>query len=154
MTSEELYEKAKTDAAARLKNYRKVDQTDAQVLISPAMFRKLSILNGWNDAKEDAYNLLESDDELSIEDEMYAYSVVMQPLKYIHFGYDFINQLQVPIYDKMSLATIFKRVAKGRDLEVLYNYMNTNDVDMIKFDTATKVGNGQEEFLIQSRRRN
>lgn len=83
---------------------------------------------------------MESDEPLSLEDELYAYSVVMQPLKYIHFGYDFINGLQIPIYDKMSLATVFKRVAKGRDLQKVYDLMNDKDVDMVKFDTSVKSG--------------
>ena len=64
----------------------------------------------------------------------------MQPLKDIYFGYDFFNGLQVTIYDKMSLATVFKRVAKGRDLQKVYDFMRDNDVDMIKFDTAVKSG--------------
>ena len=151
LTDEELFEKAKIDANNRLANYNKVDQTDAQVLISPAMFRKLSILNGeWNDAKEEALNMLESDDELTVDEEMFAYSVIMQPLKYIHFGYDFKNQLQTPIYDKMSLATVFKRIAKGRDLMHVYDLMKNGDIDMIKFDTATKVGNKQKTSLYDS----
>lgn len=141
LTDEELKQKVIDDTEARLGGYLGVDQTDAQVLISPKMFRKLSIMNGeWTDEKETAYELLQSDDELTVEKELQAYSVVMQPLKYIHFGYDFINGLQVPIYDKMSLATVFKQVAKGRDLQKVYDFMADNDVDMIKFETAVKSG--------------
>lgn len=141
MTDEQLKEEVVKEADKRLNGYLETDQTDAQVLISPKMFRKLAIMNGeWNGEKEEAYNLMESDEPLSLEDELYAYSVVMQPLKYIHFGYDFINGLQIPIYDKMSLATVFKRVAKGRDLQKVYDLMNDKDVDMIKFDTSVKSG--------------
>lgn len=141
MTDEQIKEEAEKEAKRRLNGYLETDQTDAQVLISPKMFRKLAIMNGeWNEEKEAAYDLMESDEDLTIEQELEAYSVIMQPLKYIHFGYDFFNGLQVPIYDKMSLATVFKRVAKGRDLQKVYDFMRDNDVDMIKFDTAVKSG--------------
>lgn len=141
MTDEQIKEEALKEADKRLNGYLETDQTDAQVLISPKMFRKLAIMNGeWNEEKEAAYDLMESDEDLTIEQELEAYSVIMQPLKYIHFGYDFFNGLQVPIYDKMSLATVFKRVAKGRDLQKVYDFMRDNDVDMIKFDTAVKSG--------------
>lgn len=141
MTDEQLKEEVVKEADKRLSKYLSTDQTDAQVLISPKMFRKLAIMNGeWNEEKEEAYNLMESDEPLSLEDELYAYSVIMQPLKYIHFGYDFINGLQIPIYDKMSLATVFKRIAVGRDLQKVREFMDTNDVDMVKFETAVKSG--------------
>lgn len=141
MTDEQIKEEVEKEADKRLNGYLETDQTDAQVLISPKMFRKLAIMNGeWNEEKEAAYDLMESDEDLTIEQELEAYSVIMQPLKYIHFGYDFFNGLQVPIYDKMSLATVFKRVAKGRDLQKVYDFMRDNDVDMIKFDTAVKSG--------------
>lgn len=141
MNDEELKQEVVKEADRRLNGYLETDQTDAQVLISPKMFRKLSILNGeWNERKEEAYNLMESDEPLTLEEELQAYTVVMQPLKYIHFGYDFFNGLQVPIYDKMSLATVFKRVAKGRDLQRVYDLMRDQDIDMIKFDTAVKSG--------------
>lgn len=141
MTDEQLKEAAVEESDKRLRGYLETDQTDAQVLISPKMFRKLSIMNGeWTAEKEVAYELMESDKELTLDEELEAYSVIMQPLKYIHFGYDFFNGLQVPIYDKMSLATVFKRVAKGRDLQKVYDLMNDNDIDMIKFDTAVKSG--------------
>ena len=141
LTDDKLKEKVIKAAEARLGNYLHTDQTDAQVLISPQMFRKLSIMNGeWDDVKEAAYELMESDKELTVEEELQAYTVIMQPLKYIHYGFDFFNGLQVPIYDKMSLATVFKRVAKGRDLEKIYNLMQEKDIDMFKFETAVKSG--------------
>ena len=141
MSDEELKQEVLKEADKRLSGYLETDQTDAQVLISPKMFRKLAIMNGeWNQEKEEAYNLMESDEPLTLEQELQAYTVVMQPLKYIHFGYDFLNGLQIPIYDKMSLSTVFKRVAKGRDLQKVYDFMAENDVDMVKFDTAVKSG--------------
>ncbi|UVX68500.1 MAG: hypothetical protein [Bacteriophage sp.] len=67
----------------------------------------------------------------------------MQPLKYVHFGYINSDGNRIPIYDKMSLATIFRRTAVNRDLQQMYDYMKDNDVDMIKMNSATKSGNMQ-----------
>ena len=47
----------------------------------------------------------------------------------------------IPIYDKMSMFTVFKRIAKDRDLEKLYNKMKLQNIDMVKFDTVVKSGN-------------
>ena len=140
---EELFELAKEDANQRLKGYLKTDPTDAQVWISPKMFRKLSIMNGeWSAEKEKAYNLLESDAVLTVEQEEQALALVMQPLKYVHYGFMFNSKgLKIPVYDKMSLATIFKRMVKGTNLKPMYDYMLENDVDMIKMESAVKSGN-------------
>ena len=140
---EELFELAQKDAEKRLGGYLSTDPTDAQVWISPAMFRKLSILNGeWSKAKEEAYNLLESDEPLTEEQELKANLLVMQPLKYVHYGFMYNSKgLKVPVYDKMSLATVFRRNVKGTNLKQMYDYMTQNDVDMVKMESAVKSGN-------------
>lgn len=144
LTDKEIYEKAQKDADNRLSGYNDVDPTDAQVWISPTMFRKLSIMNGdWNEDKQRAFDLLESDEQLSLEQEIELHNIVMQPLKYVHFGYINSDGNRIPIYDKMSLATIFRRTAVNRDLQQMYDYMKDNDVDMIKMNSATKSGNMQ-----------
>lgn len=139
----ELYQMAIEDAKKRLGGYLKTDPTDAQVWISPKMFRKLAILNGeWSKAKEEAYKLLESDKKLTEEEELKANLLVMQPLKYVHYGFMYNSKgLKIPVYDKMSLATVFRRNAVGTDLKAMYDYMIENDVDMIKMETAVKSGN-------------
>lgn len=143
LSKDELYTKAQEDAGRRLDGYLGTDPTDAQVWISPKMFRKLSIMNGeWSSAKEQAYKLLESDKELSADEEAQALALVMQPLKYIHYGFMYNSQgVKVAVYDKMSLATLFKRNVKGTKLEAMYNHMIDNDVDMVKMETAVKSGN-------------
>lgn len=139
----ELYQMAIEDAKKRLGGYLSTDPTDAQVWISPKMFRKLAILNGeWSKAKEEAYKLLESDKKLTEEEELKANLLVMQPLKYVHYGFMYNSKgLKIPVYDKMSLATVFRRNAVGTDLKAMYDYMIENDVDMIKMETAVKSGN-------------
>jgi hypothetical protein len=41
----------------------------------------------------------------------------------------------------MSLATVFKRNARGTNLKPMYDYMIQNDVDMVKMESAVKSGN-------------
>ena len=112
------------------------------------MFRKLAILNGeWSAVKEEAYKLLESDDVLTEEQELKANLLIMQPLKYVHYGFMYNSKgLKVPVYDKMSLATVFKRNAKGTNLKPMYDYMTKNDVDMIKMESAVKSGNRPKQM--------
>lgn len=140
---EQLFEMAQQNAEERLGGYLSTDPTDAQVWISPVMFRKLSILNGeWSAAKEEAYKLLESDEPLTEEQELKANLLVMQPLKYVHYGFMYNSKgLKIPVYDKMSLATVFKRNARGTNLKPMYDYMIQNDVDMVKMESAVKSGN-------------
>jgi hypothetical protein len=127
----------------------KVDQTDAQVYISPEFYRELNIrLGEWNDEKQQAFNLLQSDEELTIEQEVKARNIVMQPLKFVYFGYDFTDGSAVPDYDKMSMAVLFRKFTKGTQLDELLDrmeakgkYSNLDKIDQVKFDSAVKVGN-------------
>lgn len=145
LTIDQVYDLARKDAEERLSGFKKVDQTDAQTYISPEMFRKINIMIGqWTKEKEAAYQLLESDKELTLEEELQAYNDVdFHVLKMVYMGPSFENGMAIPTYDKMSLATVFKRMAKGRDLEVLYNVMEDNNLQFLKFDTAVKAGNRQ-----------
>lgn len=140
---EELFNMAKEDAERRLSGYLDNDPTDAQVWISPKMFRKLAIMNGeWNAAKQRAYDLLMSGNTLTIEQELEAQALVMQPLKYIHYGFRFnANGLKVPTYDKMSLSTLYPSTVNGTRIKPLYDYIMANDIDMVKMDSAVKSGN-------------
>ena len=140
---EELYDLAKQDTERRLAGYLDNDPTDAQVWISPYMFRKLAIMNGeWNSAKENAFNLLMSEEQLTVDQELEAQALVMQPLKYIHYGFRFNEDgLKVPIYDKMSLSTLYPSVVKGTRMYDLYKYIISNNIDMVKMDSAVKSGN-------------
>lgn len=140
---EELYNMAQQDAERRLSGYLSNDPTDAQVWISPKMFRKLAIMNGeWNKQKEQAYQLLMSGNQLTVEQELEASALVMQPLKYVHYGFRFNEDgLKIPIYDKMSLSTLYPSTVNGTRMKPLYDWMMQNDVDMVKMDSAVKSGN-------------
>ncbi len=142
---------ARKSAEFKLKKLGHVDQTDAQVYISPSMYRSLMIrLGEWGNDKQAAFNLLESDTVPSAEEEKKALNLLMPPQKFVHFGLYARNNLAVPIFDKMSMATLFKRIVKDTNLEELYNRMELKGkfadstfekLDMVKFDTAVKVGN-------------
>ena len=149
---EELYEMAKQDAERRLSGYLSNDPTDAQVWISPRMFRKLAIMNGeWNKQKEQAYNLLMSGNPLTAEEELEASALVMQPLKYVHYGFRFNEDgLKIPIYDKMSLSTLYPSTVNGTRMKPLYDWMMENDVDMVKMDSAVKSGNTPRQPYLDS----
>lgn len=149
---EELYELAKQDAERRLSGYLSNDPTDAQVWITPMMFRKLAIMNGeWSSAKENAYKLLMSGEPLTLDQEVEAYSLVMQPLKYVHYGFRITPYgVKVPTYDKMSLSTLFPSVIRGTRLQPLYNEMVDKGVDMVKMDSAVKSGNTPKTTYLDS----
>lgn len=129
----------------RTKPYEEIDVTDAQVYVTPDMYRSLKIRMGeWEDAHQESYELLMSDrEDLTREEMLKAETLIMQPLKLVHYGQYFNNAAGVPIYDKMSVAVLLPHIVKGTQLEPLYNRMtdSENPIDMIKYDSAVKVGN-------------
>ena len=138
---------ARVLAEANLSAYLEVDPTDAQVYISPHMFRQISKrLGEWTQKKQDAYDLLEGDRELTPAEKIQAMSVVMQPLKLVYNALHFEGGLAIPVYDKMSMATVFRQLAKDTQLEALYNRMTdvNSPAHMAKFDSAVKSGNRQQ----------
>jgi hypothetical protein len=140
-------------AATKLKAYKEVDQTDAQVYISPSMYRQISKrLGEWTDDKQRAFDLLEGDQKLTAAQEIQALKIVMQPLKLVYYKLHYEGGLAIPVYDKMSMATIFKRTAKGTQLEPLYDRMTraNNPIDVVKFDSAVKAGNRQQVNYFKS----
>lgn len=145
LTDEEIENKAITETKRILSGYKSTDQTDAQVYISPKFYRELLLrLGEWDNDKELAFNLLESDKPLTLEEEILAYNkLTMQPLKMVYYGPFGSGTSNHFIYDKMSLACIFGRVAKGRDIEHVYNMMKNQNIDMVKFDSAVKSGASQ-----------
>lgn len=139
---------AKQKADTKLKNYLEVNQTDAQVYISPSFYRELRIrLGEWSDKHQAAYELLMSDEPISATQEAQILDLVMQPLKMLHYGMSFKDGLGIPVYDKMSMATLFPRTIKAMnptaDLSKLFDRMEQegNKIDMVKFESAVKVGN-------------
>jgi hypothetical protein len=139
-----------------LRDYTKVSPTDAQVLITPDMFKGDSIRRGkWSDKIDIAFNMLQSDKVLTAEEEQEALNIVMQPLKHVYFdtvSYDIDdnNKVLIPTYDKMAIFTLFRRYVNGTHLEELLDRMelkgkyasgNLEKICMVKFSSAVKVGN-------------
>lgn len=77
---------------------------------------------------------------LTIEQEAEALKVVLNPLKTVYFGFDEASDMALPIYDKMSMAPLFRRVVKGKQIEKLLDTMENKGIDMVKMDSAVKVG--------------
>jgi hypothetical protein len=130
-------------AEDKLKAYKNVDVTDAQVYITPEFYRELSIRIGeWSKGKQDAFDLLMSDKELTPEEELKASGVIMQPLKPVYFGIEQTNNLNIPVYDKMSMAVLLPRyIDKKSKIRPLIDKMREEGIDVVKFDSAVKVGN-------------
>jgi len=55
-------------AKKNLKPYTEIEQADGQTFITPELYRSIAIRIGeWGDAQEQAFNLLQSKDELNLE---------------------------------------------------------------------------------------
>jgi hypothetical protein len=141
-------DEAKKRATATLRAYKKVDPSDGQMLISPEMYRSISNRLGlWTPEKQAAYELLMTDPEertLTVEEEM---GVVLQPLKTVYVGKHTVNNMDVVVYDKMSMATIFRRQVMGTPMEEVLDrmeavgkYEGLEKVQGFKYDTTVKLG--------------
>lgn len=130
-----------------------INQADAAVYIRPAMYKRIiEALGEWDSNIQEAFDLLEGDDESWMSDpEKYskAINLVIKPLKMTYFG-DHFNEklnLNVPVYDKMAIFPMFKVLAKA-DNRLMYDRMNNEElgtIDMIAFESAIKVG-GRQKF--------
>lgn len=144
-TGKEVSEETITNIVdALLASYTKVNATDGQAWITPQFHKELlERLGEWTPEMEKAFDLLlDTTKELTLEEDIKLRAIVMQPLKFVYFGnhIDPDLKLRYPIYDKMSMATLFPRQVKDTKLEALYNWMVKDNVEMVKFDSATKVG--------------
>ncbi|MFA5634146.1 MAG: hypothetical protein WC973_03270, partial [Candidatus Dojkabacteria bacterium] len=144
-------EEAREIANSKLKGLLKSDRTDAQTFISPELYRAISIkLGKWGEpsgVKETAYKLLQSGKDLSKEESIRLFEIVMEPLKMTYMDIIHRNGHKVPVLDKMSMATLFRPVVKGTKLEKLLDRMEAKGeyeglppIDQVKFHTAEKVG--------------
>ena len=130
-----------------------INQSDAAVYIRPSMYRRImKALGQWNDAVEEAYQIMEGQDESWMNDpKLYqkTLALVVKPLKMVYFGdhrESDIN-LNIPVFDKMAMFPLFKILAKA-DNKVLYDRMNDEElgvIDMVTFESAVKVG-GRTKF--------
>lgn len=124
-----------------------INQADAAVYIRPEFYKRLmKSLGEWSPEIEEAYNIMESDDNWLSDTEKYqkAIKAITQPLKMVYFGDHFDQTLgmNVNTFDKMALFPLFKTFAKA-DNKYLYDRMNDASkgyIDMVAFESAIKVG--------------
>lgn len=125
-----------------------INQSDAAVYIRPAMYRRImKSLGNWSNEIEEAYKIMEGEDESWMSDPkqyIKVTSALAQPLKMVYFGDHFRKNtnLNVPIFDKMAMFPLFKALAKA-DNRLLYDRMNNEElgtIDMIAFESSVKVG--------------
>lgn len=147
--------------------YSNITVSDAQVIIRPALYRKIRIgigrwsfeedETGYSDEK--AYQILEKDGSWMTDPEKAAIVSKLQlfPLKMSYFqndstvlssGKNFENRINLPIYDKMAIFPMFKYMTRSSVGKALYDRMNKseNEIDMITFESAVKVGDNQNRF--------
>lgn len=130
--------------------YNDITVADAQVMIRPALYRKIRMgLGDWTREDERAYWLLETDDEwMEDPDKAKAVRKFQQyVLKMSYFDNDYSRS---PIYNKMAIFPIFKFQRSTDTGEQIYNRMNLagNEIDMIAFKSAIKVGATKEGLQI------
>lgn len=165
--NKELYQSIKDIAQESVNPYTKINVSDAQVMIRPALYRKIRIALGeWSfleDAygysDEAAYNILENDSEWMRDPEKATLVAKLQlkPLKMTYFmndpkamSYDgeipIISNL--PVYNKMAIFPLFKYAASSKTGKQLYERMNMegSEIDMVTFESAVKVGGHQHKY--------
>lgn len=142
---QEYEEQARSMAENRFSGYTKTNQTDATVLISPEGYKQLvRRIDGWDANIEKAFNILNNTDILTSDDpSIYQDSLntLIKPLKVMYFGGTVNSDLkrEVPIFDKMALFPVFPAIATG-DMKHVLDAMQKQNVHMIAFDSAVKVG--------------
>ena len=148
-TPEEILSEATHLAKIKLDGYDKMDISDGQAWISPSMYRQIAIrLGEWSSQKQEAFNLLQLTRELTQEEEQITLGVTFQPLKLVYFDLIGEGDLAIPTYDKMSVATVFRSMAQGNQIEDMLDrmeatgkYAKSLPVHMFKMDSVVKVGN-------------
>lgn len=128
-----------------------INHADAAVYLRPQMYKDVvKMLGEWSDEVEEAFNIMESDQDWLNDPVLYAKSLktLIKPLKTTYFGYSYDAKLQhcIPIFNKMAMFPLFKVLATGDNRE-LYNRMNAIEnykgetpIDQIAFESAVKVG--------------
>lgn len=142
--------------------YKNINVADAQVLIRPALYRKIRIgLGEWSfqeDASgysdEKAYQILEKDDSwmTDAEKSRIVKHLQLYPLKMTYFDNNAETEspglnVAVSRYNKMAIFPMFKYHATSKTGAQIYERMNRkgNELDMLTFDSAVKVGANQTQ---------
>ena len=129
-----------------------INQSDAAVYVRPALYRRImKALGNWSDEIEEAYRIMEGEDESWLNDPVkYAIttSALINPLKMVYFGDHRDSQLNlnIPVFDMMVMFSMFQVLAKCY-ISLLYERMNFEElgtIDMLTFESAVKVGGRQK----------
>jgi len=142
-------------------NSGNINQADAAVYIRPAFYKRvMQALGEWSPEIEEAYNILEGDADVLGNPDLYAKALKasIKPLKMMYFGdhFDEISGINVPVFDKMALFPMFKVLAKA-DNKYLYDRMNNEQlgtIDMLKFESSTKVGSTRDKLKVYKDNKN
>lgn len=145
---EEIKKEARVLAEMRLKKYNNVDPTDGTAYISPEMFKEIiDRLGLWDDRKQKAYDLLQSNKSLSTEEIVSSSNIIFNPLKTVYIGNHDFNGVDLLIYNKMAMFTLFRQIVKNTPLsdvldrmEGVGKYEGLNKIHVYNFDSAVKVG--------------
>lgn len=128
-----------------------INQADAAVYIRPQMYRDIvKMLGEWSDEVEEAFNIMESDQDWLNDAELYAKSLktLIKPLKTTYFGYTYDANLKhcIPVFNKMAMFPMFKVLATGDNREIydrinaIGKYKGLTPIDQVAFESAVKVG--------------
>ena len=142
-------------------NSGNINQANAAVYIRPAFYKRImQALGEWSPEIEEAYNILESNQNVLGNPELYAKALraSIKPLKMMYFGdhFDEVSNINVPVFDKMALFPMFKILANA-DNKYLYDRMNNEQlgtIDMLKFESSTKVGSTRDKLKVYKDNRN
>lgn len=109
------------------------------------LLRSLGLYN--NKAKQLFAMLRDPDKQYTFRQKTDAFAELQEFIvgaqKYSAFGHrndDYLGSLLIPYYNKMALFPIFPSIAMG-DMGKVYNKMINEEVDMLLFDSAVKIGN-------------
>lgn len=153
----DVQERINKSAKDQTAPYGEINVSDAEVILRPAMYRRLRIAVGEWTFKPDAtgysdeiaYNIIEKDASWMSDPKKYAIvrKLQLKPLKMSFFSNNTImragsNKLVIPVYDKMAMFPMFKYACGSTVGQQLYERMNKpgNEIDMIGFNSAVKVG--------------
>ena len=153
--------------------YKKINVADAQVFIRPELYRKIRIgLGEWSFEEDEdgysdekAYNLIEKDASWMFDENKskIVRKLQLYPLKMSYFQNEATDLTKYdnhakPIYNKQAIFPWFKYQAgyseDGNDIgSRMYRRMNKegNEIDMISFKSAVKVGATKKALSFMNR---
>lgn len=147
----ETGELSEMDKDAILHHFDKVNVADAQAYRSLKSYRKVLVMAGrWTDEMEEALKRLESNTWT-----MADFNIIWQALKPFMYsqsarpsGVAEWGDIKVPIQYKNSeflllamYSTITGPISESNKLKAINDFMVENDIDVVMFESAVKVGN-------------